>query len=213
MPRTPARSPRAEAAVPRLAGGERLLDLGAGTGALAETARGKYAQVIALELAFRPLPLAAQAGAIPVQADFSGARLPFAEAAFDAVTCLSALQYADDPRAVLAECHRVLKPGGQLALILPNMRTAIRIFKLAVLGRFPRVSADLGYDGGTRHYFCAADVFALLAQAGFRVGWHAGLVPRPALAAVLPEWPAALRRFKAEFWCAEMLVLAHKPLA
>jgi hypothetical protein len=111
---------------------------------------------------------------------------------------------------VLAECHRVLKPGGQLALILPNMRTVIRIFKLAVLGRFPTVSGDAGYDGGTRHYFCAQDVFDLLTHAGFQVLWHEGLVPRPAVAALLPARPAAVRRFRAEFFCAEMLTLARK---
>ncbi len=86
----------------------------------------------------------------------------------------------------------------------------IRIFKLAVLGRFPPVSRDPGYDGGTRHYFCARDVFALLTRAGFRVRWHGGLVPRPALAAYLPEWPGALRHFKAEFFCAELLIDAVK---
>ena len=105
----------------------------------------------------------------------------------------------------------MLKPCGQLALILPNMRTAIRVFKLAVLGRFPPVSGDPGYDGGTRHYFCARDVFDLLTQAGFRVEWHGGLVPRPTITAILPEYPALLRRFKAEFFCAEVMVLARKP--
>jgi SAM-dependent methyltransferase len=208
--RLPARSPRAEATARLLAGGEWLLDLGAGPGALAALTRDKFAHLVALELAFRPLPRAAEAGALAVQADFSGAALPFADEVFDALACLSALQYADDPRRVLGECHRVLKRGGQLAVILPNMRTAIRVFKLAVLGRFPPVSGDPGYDGGTRHYFCARDVFDLLTQAGFRVCWHEGLVPRPVMAAALPNRPAALRRFKAEFFCAEMVVLAEK---
>lgn len=205
------RSPRAEATAPLLAGGEWLLDLGAGSGTLIVLTRDKFARAVALELAFRPLPLAMAAGAQSVQADFSGAALPFADELFDAVTCLSALQYADDPRSVVAECHRVLKPRGQLALILPNMRTAIRVFKLAVLGRFPTVSHDPGYDGGTRHYFCAQDVFDLLTRAGFQVKWHGGFLPRPAMAAILPERPTLLRRFKAEFFCAEMMVLAQKP--
>lgn len=203
-------SPRAEAVADRLRGGERLLDLGAGRGGLGALVRGRFHHIVALELAFRPLPSARSHGSLPVQADFSEAPLPLADGSFEAVACLSALQYADDPRTVLAECRRVLKPGGQLALILPNMRTLVRLFKLAVLGRFPMVSQDIGYDGGTRHYFCARDVFDLLALAGFRVRWRGGLLPRPALASLLPDRPALLRRFKAEFFYAEMILIAEK---
>lgn len=203
-------SPRAEAIAGRLSGGERLLDLGAGQGGLGALVHDKFRRTVALELAFRPLPSARSHGSLPVQADFSEAPLPLADESFQAVACLSALQYADDPRVVLAECRRVLKPGGQLALILPNMRTLVRILKLAVAGRFPQVSQDIGYDGGTRHYFCGRDVADLLALAGFRVRWHGGLLPRPALASLLPDRPALLRRFKAEFFCAEMIVLAEK---
>ena len=98
----PARSLRAEATARLLAGGEWLLDLGAGPGVLAALTRDRFARLVALELAFRPLRFAAEVGAQAVQADFSGACLPFADEVFDAVACLSALQYADDPRNVLA---------------------------------------------------------------------------------------------------------------
>lgn len=42
------------------------------------------------------------------------ARLPFPEAAFDAVTCLEMLEFTPDPSAQLAEIVRVLRPGGIL---------------------------------------------------------------------------------------------------
>ena len=41
-------------------------------------------------------------------------RLPFDDDTFDAVTCLEALEFTPDPRAVLAELVRVLRPGGVL---------------------------------------------------------------------------------------------------
>jgi len=40
--------------------------------------------------------------------------LPFADNAFDAVTCLEALEFMPDTRMALIECIRVLKPGGLL---------------------------------------------------------------------------------------------------
>jgi len=40
--------------------------------------------------------------------------LPFAAGTFDAVTCVEALEFFPDARAALAECVRVLRPGGLL---------------------------------------------------------------------------------------------------
>jgi ubiquinone/menaquinone biosynthesis C-methylase UbiE len=42
------------------------------------------------------------------------APLPFAAGTFDAVTCLEALEFVPDARSALAECARVLRPGGLL---------------------------------------------------------------------------------------------------
>jgi len=41
-------------------------------------------------------------------------RLPFEDDTFDAVTCLEALEFMPNPRAVLAELVRTLRPGGVL---------------------------------------------------------------------------------------------------
>src|SRR5690606_10990063 len=39
-------------------------------------------------------------------------RLPFPEQSFDVVTNLDFLEHVEDPQAIIAECARVLKPGG-----------------------------------------------------------------------------------------------------
>ena len=43
--------------------------------------------------------------------------LPFADDTFDRVICKNVLEYVPDPRASLAEVHRVLQPGGRVHVI------------------------------------------------------------------------------------------------
>jgi SAM-dependent methyltransferase len=42
-----------------------------------------------------------------------GERLPFADGAFDLVYAHGVVQYTANPRRLVEECHRVLKPGGE----------------------------------------------------------------------------------------------------
>jgi SAM-dependent methyltransferase len=48
------------------------------------------------------------------------ARIPFHDGVFDLVTCQTLLIHVPDPRAVLREMIRVLKPGGLVAVAEPN---------------------------------------------------------------------------------------------
>jgi len=54
----------------------------------------------------------------------SAERLPFADGAFDVVTCLEALEFMPDPSAQLSEICRVLRPGGVL-LITQRVQTRL----------------------------------------------------------------------------------------
>ena len=48
--------------------------------------------------------------------------LPFADASFDKVLATEVLEHVDDDRRALAELHRVLRPGGLLAISVPHAR-------------------------------------------------------------------------------------------
>jgi ubiquinone/menaquinone biosynthesis C-methylase UbiE/uncharacterized protein YbaR (Trm112 family) len=98
-----------------------VLDVGTGTGRLPlalfeqPTFQGR---VIGLDASRRMLALAAEKTRgcrqrLDLLWDDAG-RLPFAEATFDAVTCLEVLEFTPDPLAQLAELVRVLRPGGLL---------------------------------------------------------------------------------------------------
>lgn len=102
--------------VPR---GGSVLDVGCGDGRL-------LAHLAAKGFAVRGVELSAE-GARQCREDqgldvFHGslmdARLP--AASLDAITMIHAIEHAPDPAALLAECHRLLRPGGVLLIEIPH---------------------------------------------------------------------------------------------
>ncbi len=100
----------------------RLLDVGTGTGRMAELFADSAAHITALDRSPDMLRLARTrlqhlpAGKVElVQGDF--AQLPFAAASFDTLLFHQVLHYAQAPEAVLAEAARVTAPGGRIAVV------------------------------------------------------------------------------------------------
>lgn len=91
----------------------RLLDVGTGTGNLAVAAAGAGWQVDAFDAEQSMIDYArARTDAAGIR--FSVATLPdipYPDASFDAIAANFAINHVDEPRASLAELHRVLKPG------------------------------------------------------------------------------------------------------
>jgi SAM-dependent methyltransferase len=54
-----------------------------------------------------------------VDAYYDGIHIPFPDASFDALICTQVLEHADDPEALVADCARVLAPGGQAFFSMP----------------------------------------------------------------------------------------------
>ncbi len=101
----------------QVAPGEQLLDLATGTGDLAEMADACRARAVGLD--FSRGMLAGARRRCPHLAFVQGdaALLPLPDASVDVVTCGFALRNFSDLRAVLAECARVLRPGGRLGIL------------------------------------------------------------------------------------------------
>jgi ubiquinone/menaquinone biosynthesis C-methylase UbiE len=104
-----------------MAEGDRLLDVGTGTGLVAAAAArtlGPGARVVGLDLSPAMLARArarvAASGAVLVAGDAE--RLPCRDACFEAATGHFVLVFLDRPGAALAELHRVLRPEGHVAL-------------------------------------------------------------------------------------------------
>lgn len=108
-------------------------------------------------------------------------RIPFAEASFDALTCLGVLEYVPAPQGVLREMHRVLKPGGHLIVSFPNrssmFRTASRVevaLEQGFANSLRRLRGNAPHDGGGKARYAhraasPAEARRLLAQHGFAV--------------------------------------------
>lgn len=112
--------------------GTRVLDLGCGGGRHAYACARAGAQVVALDAdasllgeVVGLLGAMAEAGELPDSGGYGalaadGARLPFADGAFDVVLACEVLEHVSDDAAVLAELARVVRPGGLVALSVPR---------------------------------------------------------------------------------------------
>jgi SAM-dependent methyltransferase len=110
----------AKVAVDRAAprAGERMLDLGCGTGNAALLLARRGTDVVAVDPAARLLEVAAdRAAEAGLAIEFTrgeAAALPLADASIDAVVSVFALIFAADPQAAMAEVARVLRPSGRV---------------------------------------------------------------------------------------------------
>lgn len=144
----------------------RLLDVGCGTGVVTAAALALGAEVIAVdadpvmvELAARRHPYATiRQAALP--------GLPFEDEEFDAVAGNFVINHVPDTAESLRELHRVLRPGGTIALTWwkSDEMTATRVFADAI------EAAGMPYEPPPRP-FSAHDTpdrfIALLEEAGF----------------------------------------------
>ncbi|MEM9737027.1 MAG: methyltransferase domain-containing protein [Pseudomonadota bacterium] len=155
-----------------------LLDAGCGTGNLARTLIAEGISPARITLLDPSRAMLRRCADLPVRrVDGRIEALPFAEAAFDMVTCAWALETSAEPDRALAELARVVRPGGVLCLAfcaeMPARAPVAWLMRQAILwrgtGRFlprDRVVASLretlGFD--VRIVPCTGPAAALIAR-------------------------------------------------
>lgn len=171
-----------------LSAGRRVLDVGSAWGFNVMALNALGFEAIGVDIVPDPFVVGkriAEYNRIPFDVAGADARaLPFADARFDHVTLVETFEHIfaeDRPRAV-AECFRVLRPGGRIVLSTPNHASLVERAK-RVLVRHSWIRAklpsmcypDLGTTRDDYHPYRYHrplpdhEIVALLRGAGFRV--------------------------------------------
>jgi SAM-dependent methyltransferase len=163
-----------------VAPGARVLECGAVPPVLTAALAARGYRVSAVDLRPDRFATAIRELALDVvRCDVERERVPFADAAFDAVLFNEIFEHLRiDPIATLREVHRVLAPAGRLLLSTPNLRSLRGLRQLLVHNRGHAVSGDvydqyeklqtLGHMGHVREY-TTREVEEFLSRLGFRV--------------------------------------------
>ncbi|MBI3556693.1 MAG: class I SAM-dependent methyltransferase [Deltaproteobacteria bacterium] len=113
-----------------------LLDLGCGTGKfLGQLAHGGYSGLTGCD----GHDFAGRAGFDFVKADLNG-KLPFASNQFGVITAIEVIEHLENPRHLLREMFRVLKPGGLAIVTTPNNESLTSLLSLNLRGFYSAFS-------------------------------------------------------------------------
>jgi ubiquinone/menaquinone biosynthesis C-methylase UbiE len=118
--------------------------------------------------------------------------LPYGDATFSRGLCLDVLEHLsfDDQDTALRELHRVIAPGGELLVTVPNLAHLQSRVHFLLLGRLIRTAAIAKHPGDRP----ADEYIALAHRAGFRLVGRTGIFPTvPVLTRWIRKHPARLR--------------------
>jgi SAM-dependent methyltransferase len=190
-----------------LPAGTRVLDAGCGEGVLVE----EYAARLEIE---------------GIDPNYSSTRvrsgsltaLPYAAGTFDRALCLDVLEhlsFEEQPRA-LAELHRVLRPGGELLVSVPNLAHLQSRVHFLLRGRLIRTASARKHPGDRP----AAEYLELARRAGFALIGRRGIFPTvPIVTRFIRRHPQRLlplhrwlsRALPVPGWCLLNLLTFRKP--
>ena len=142
-------------------GARTLLDVGAGSGDLGGVLGARGWEVVGVEPSAQACALARERGLDARQGTLETVELP--AASFDAAVFHHSLEHVADPRAALTAVHRLLRPGGAVAIAVPNFDSPQR----------RRLGADWWALDLPRHrfHFTPEALRRALDGAGFELDW------------------------------------------
>jgi SAM-dependent methyltransferase len=163
-----------------LPAGTRVLDAGCGEGVLVDEFAGRLA-IEGLDAHYSSARV--RAGSLTA--------LPYDDQSFTHAICLDVLEhltFEEQPRA-LAELHRVVAPGGELYVSVPNLAHLQSRLHFLLRGRLIRTAAPTKHPGDRP----VADYVDLAERAGFQLVSRRGIFPTvPVVTRLIRRHPARL---------------------
>ena len=169
---------------------QRVLDVGGGMGRMSVPLSRRHF-VTLTDISPQMLELARPHASARLTIEVADGRsLPYDDGAFDYVLCIDVMPHMPDPRLLLQEASRVLRPGGTLVIDVTN---SVPLWTLAYpryLGRRPDRWIQIWRAGGVlpewrdrvRHHR-RKQLIDLLGREGFRPVTVEGIGPR-----ACPKW-------------------------
>ena len=155
----------------RLREGDTVLDMGSGTGRHVLAACRRSCRVVGLDSDFDSLALAGRYvnlidswGVVKAGATLMLGwcdRLPFADASFDRILCTEVLEHIPDDRATIQEMVRVLRPGGTVAVSVPDQLSESMFWRVSWQYR--------NTPGGHVRIYSRREIVSRLKDAGLRL--------------------------------------------
>jgi len=159
----------------------KLLDVGCGSGSLGFRAKEKFEEVYGIDISPTRIEEAEKSAIekfgennnLHFQLCNLNEKIGFSDNMFDVATSIAVIQFVFDPYFVVSELCRVLRPGGIFVVEVPNIAYLRHRIHL-LFGKLPVTSSpynwkEIGWDGGSLHYFTKKTFCGLLEQCRFKI--------------------------------------------
>jgi SAM-dependent methyltransferase len=181
-----------------------VADIGAGEGRFRAVAADCCTSYVAVDVLRHP----GLAGAVPfVAADLDREPIPLAGASVDVAVAIEIIEHLENPRALVRELVRIVRPGGWVAISTPNQLSLLSLASLVVRGQFAAFS-DASYPAH-RTALLEGDLRRIAAECGLEtvsVTYTCrGRVPLTAV-----HYPAAVARLAPRALSDNVVVLGRR---
>ncbi len=161
--------------------GLETMDLGCGGGLFSEALAQQGARVTGVDPSAASLEAArAHASAGGLTIDYRsgcGEAIPAGDAHFDLVCCCDVLEHVDELDATIAECARVLRPGGTFLFDTINRTLLSRLLITGLLQDWPGLGVMPKGLHAWERFIRPAELAALMGNHGLEPGGMAGMSP------------------------------------